>query len=85
MNIGWIRIRNFCLDPDSELGNFKAGSGSGINHSGSATLLFRTLGITNHTQFVFVLDFLVLQVLLKRKIKRTDDLPRKDSLEEMLT
>ena len=29
---------NFCLDPDPELGKFKAGSGSGINHYGSATL-----------------------------------------------
>ena len=26
------------MDPDPELGKFKAGSGSGINHSGSATL-----------------------------------------------
>ena len=33
-------IRNFCLDP--ELGKFKAGSGSGINHSGSSTLVYRT-------------------------------------------
>ena len=32
-------IRNFCLDPDldPELGKFK--DGSGINHSGSTTLL----------------------------------------------
>ena len=37
--MAWIRIRNFCLDPDPELGKFKAGSGSGINHSGSTTLL----------------------------------------------
>ena len=28
-------IRNICLDPDPELGKFKAGSGSRINHSGS--------------------------------------------------
>ena len=35
--MGWIR--NFCMDPDPDLGKFKAGSGSGINHSGSATLL----------------------------------------------
>ena len=27
------------LDPDLELGKFKAGSGSGINHSGSTTLV----------------------------------------------
>ena len=33
INIGWIRIR---MDP--ELWKFKAGSGSGINHSGSTTL-----------------------------------------------
>ena len=32
-------IRNFCLDPDPELGKFRAGSGSGINHSRSTTLL----------------------------------------------
>ena len=33
-------IQNFFLDPDPELGKFKAGSGfgSGRNHSGSATL-----------------------------------------------
>ena len=30
-------IRNFCLDPDPELGKFRAGSGSGINHFGSTT------------------------------------------------
>ena len=36
INIGWIRIRNFCLDP--ELGKFKTGSGSGINNSGFTTL-----------------------------------------------
>ena len=30
-------IRNLCLDPDPELGKFKAGSE--INHSGSATLI----------------------------------------------
>ena len=29
-------IRNFCLDPNPELGKFQAGSG--ITHSGSATL-----------------------------------------------
>ena len=33
--MGWIR--NFCLDPDPELGKFRAGSG--INHSGSTTLV----------------------------------------------
>ena len=33
INNGWIRIR---MDP--ELGKFKAGSRSGINHSGSTTL-----------------------------------------------
>ena len=32
-------IRNFGLDPNPELGKFKAGSGSGINHYGSTTLL----------------------------------------------
>ena len=32
--MGWIRIRM-----DLELGKFKAGSRSGINHSGSATLI----------------------------------------------
>ena len=36
-NKGWIR--NFCLDPDAELGKFRAESGSGINHFGSTTLL----------------------------------------------
>ena len=35
-NMGWIQIRNFCLDPDPELRKFKAGSG--INLSGSTTL-----------------------------------------------
>ena len=35
--MGWIRIRNFC--PDPELGKFKVGSGSGINNSGSTTLV----------------------------------------------
>ena len=39
INIGLIWIRNFCLDLDPELGKFKAGSGSGINHSGSPTLI----------------------------------------------
>ena len=34
-----------CLDPDSELGKFKAGSRSGINHSGSTTLLIKTIQI----------------------------------------
>ena len=34
-NKGWIR--NFCLDPDAELGKFRAGSG--INNFGSTTLL----------------------------------------------
>ena len=24
INVGWIRIRNFCLDPNPELGKFKA-------------------------------------------------------------
>ena len=38
INTGWIR--NFCLDPDPELGKFKAGSGSGINSFGSTTLFF---------------------------------------------
>ena len=33
-NMGWIRIRM-----NTELRKFKAGSGSGINHSGSATLV----------------------------------------------
>ena len=32
-------IWNFCLDQDPELGKFKVRSGSGINHSGSPTLL----------------------------------------------
>ena len=32
-------IRNFWLDPDAELGKFRAGPGSRINHSGSTTLL----------------------------------------------
>ena len=32
-----------CLDP--ELGKFKAGSGSGINHSGSATLASMRLNV----------------------------------------
>ena len=32
-------IRNFWLDLDAELGKFRAGPGSGINHSGSTTLL----------------------------------------------
>ena len=32
-------IQNFCLDPDPELGKFKAGSGSGINSFGSTTLV----------------------------------------------
>ena len=36
-------IRNFCLDPDPELGKFKAGSGSGINSLGSTTLEKNTL------------------------------------------
>ena len=36
INIGWIRFR---IVPDPELGKFKAGSGSGINHSGSTTLV----------------------------------------------
>ena len=27
------------MDPDPELGKFKAGSGSGINHFGSTTLV----------------------------------------------
>ena len=35
----WIRIRNFCLDSDPEIGKFRAGSGSGINHPESTTLL----------------------------------------------
>ena len=26
--MGWIQVRNFCLDSDPELGKFKAGSGS---------------------------------------------------------
>ena len=34
----FIRIRNFCLDPDSEISKLDP-SGSGINHSGSTTLL----------------------------------------------
>ena len=46
-NIGWIRIRNFCLDPDPELGKFKAGSGSGINHFGSTTLVFSLTALGN--------------------------------------
>ena len=33
-------IQNFCLD--QELGKFKAGSGSGINHSGSTKLIIHT-------------------------------------------
>ena len=37
--MGWIRIRNFCLDQDPELGKFRAGSECGINHSGSTTLI----------------------------------------------
>ena len=36
-------IRNFCLDTDPELGKF----GSGINHSGSATLHERTINRPN--------------------------------------
>ena len=44
-NMGCIRIRNFCLDPDldpdPELGKFRAGSGSGINHSGPTALVQR--------------------------------------------
>ena len=38
-------IRNFCLDTDPELGKFRAGSGSGINQSGSTTLLERTVPV----------------------------------------
>ena len=41
INIGWIW--NFCLDPDPEFGKFKAGSGSGINHSRYTTLPLRQL------------------------------------------
>ena len=36
--MGWIRIRNFCLDQDPELEKFRAGSECGINHSGSTTV-----------------------------------------------
>ena len=42
--MGLIRIRmdpNFCLDLDPKLRKFTAGSGSGINHSGSTTLQAR--------------------------------------------
>ena len=35
--LAWIRI--FSLDPDQELGKFKAGSGYGINSFGSTTLV----------------------------------------------
>ena len=36
--IAVLRIRNLCLDPDLELGKFKAGSE--IKYSGSATLCY---------------------------------------------
>ena len=39
LNREWQIVRNFCLDPDPELGKFKAGSGSGINSFGSTTLV----------------------------------------------
>ena len=42
-------IRNFCLDPDSELGKFKAGPGSGINSFGSTTLVIIVLKIYTGT------------------------------------
>ena len=42
-NMGWILIRNFCVDPDPELGKLKAGSGFGINHSGSKRLFMQIL------------------------------------------
>ena len=34
--MGWIRIH---MDPDPELGKFRAGSGFEINHFGSTTLI----------------------------------------------
>ena len=43
MGSGFAWIRNFCLDPDPELGKLKTGSGFGINHSGSTTLLLSLL------------------------------------------
>ena len=39
INIGWIRIR---IRMDPELGKFKVGSGSGINHFGSTTTLLKS-------------------------------------------
>ena len=49
------------MDPDPELGKFKAGSGSGINHFGSTTLFLsckeiaHTLKIRPHL-IIFIAD-----------------------------
>ena len=65
INMGWIPIRNFCLD--SDLGKFKTGSGSLINSFGSTTLEYRSTQVLNtdpiwiqihNTDFCITIHFL---------------------------
>ena len=42
------------MDPDPELGKFKAGSGSGINHSVSTTLAIRLLYTVQKKMITFI-------------------------------
>ena len=61
-------IRNFCLDPDPDLGKFKSGSGSGMIYSGSATLLKRTLNIrTSFLNSLKLLTVIITTMLFRKK------------------
>ena len=58
------------MDPDPELGNFRAGFGSGLNHSGSTTLqesLKRTFKKCFGSESVF--SCLLIRVHIRKKVR----------------